>query len=143
MTAMTMAAAVTPALGDDRRGGYGYGYGNDSGYRRDMTYGNSNGRWRNSGNPVTSAMRDLESIFRRSRVDHHEADHFRDALRELSQFDDRARRGRFDRDSLNDAIENMRDLARADQLHPRDRQTIARRVQELRYFRDQGDRGWR
>ena len=71
----------------------------------------------------------------------HEADHFRRALGELEDFDRNARRGRFDHGSLNRAIDNMDDLARADQLHPRDRQNIARRVQELHHLR--GRAGWR
>jgi len=128
---LTMVAALAmPAAAQDRR------WGGD--YRRDMTYGNG-GRTA-YGNPVTGAMRDLENIFRRARVDQHEAGHFRRALRELDEFDQRARRGQFDRGSLDSAIDNMRDLARADQLHPRDRQVIGRRVQELRSLREGGAR---
>lgn len=145
LAAMVIAAIAIPAAADDRRGkqryqGYGYGYGDRYGYDRDRDYGGYGPQYR-SGNPVTAAMQDLEMVFRRSRVDHHEADHFRRALRELADFDRNARRGRFDRGSLESAMDNMDDLARADQLHPRDRQLIARRLQELHYFR--GRAGWR
>ena len=125
------AVAAIPGAADDRRGNprdRGNGYG---------TYG----RQSRGGDPVRAAMRDLESIFRRSRVDNHEADHFRRALRELAEFDQRAARGRFDRGSLNSALDNMADLARAHQLHPRDRQVIARRMEDLRYLRERGG-GW-
>lgn len=135
---MITAVAAMPSLGDDRRSfprnpGYGNGYG------RDDNYG-AYGRQNRGGNPVRAAMRDLESIFRRSRVDNHEADHFRRALRELAEFDQRAARGRFDRGSLNSALNNMADLAQAHQLHPRDRQVIARRMNDLRYLREGGNR---
>jgi|GEM_PF-850343 len=145
LAAVVMAAIAIPAAAGDRRGnqryqGYGYGYDNRYGYDRDRDYGSYGPQYRN-GNPVTLAMRDLELVFRRSRVDHHEANHFQRALRELADFDRHARRGRFDRDSLDSAIDNMADLAQADQLHPRDRQLIARRAQELHYLR--GRAGWR
>jgi len=145
LAAMVMAALAIPAAADDRRGnqryqGYGYGYGDRNGYDRDRDYGGYGPQYRNS-NPVMAAMRDLEMVFRRSRVDNHEANHFRRALRELADFDRNARRGRFDRGSLDSAMDNMADLARADQLHPRDRQLIARRLQELNYLR--GRAGWR
>lgn len=133
---LVAAAAVMPAQADDRgygrdsrRDGSGYGYGGN--------YGGSYGRnARMGGNPVMAAMRDLESIFRRARVDHHEANHFRRALQELDEFDRRAARGRFDRGSLDTALDNMADLAQADQLHPRDRHVIGRHIQSLRYVRE-------
>jgi hypothetical protein len=134
------AAATLPAMAQDRRGygrddrGYGYGgYGRND---RDFSYGY--GRQSMGGNPVRATMRDLEMIFQRSRVDSHEADHFRRALRELADFDRDARRGRFDRGSLNSALDNMGDLARAHQLHPRDRQLIRQRMNDLRYLGNSG-----
>jgi hypothetical protein len=107
------------------RGGYGYGY---SSYQR-------------GGGAVVNALRDLNSIAARARVDSHERDHFRKAIRELSEFHDRAQRGRFDRGSLDSAIDNMEHLAAAHQLHPRDRAVIHQDLQTLRILRSQG--GWR
>ena len=150
---MTVVAAI-PAAADDRRSrqpdrryGYGqddrsYGYGQDGrsyGYGRNSYFG-GNTRQYPSPNPVTAAMRELEYVFRRARVDSHEANHFRRALRELADFDRNAARGRFDRGNLNRAIDNMADLAQADQLHPRDRQLIRQRLEDLLYFRDRGAR---
>lgn len=132
---MTLVAAI-PAAADDRRGRHldrRYGYGRGS-------FFGGNTRQYLSANPVTAAMRELEYVFRRARVDSHEADHFRRALRELADFDQNAVRGRFDRGSLNRAIDNMADLAQADQLHPRDRQLIRQRLEDLLYFRDRGAR---
>ncbi|HPT27384.1 MAG TPA: hypothetical protein PLZ95_13270 [Bryobacteraceae bacterium] len=152
MATLLIAAAAIPSAADDRRRnprnpGYGYGsYDQGYGYSRGGNYGNDgnygyNGRRYQGGNPVTAALRDLENVFDRARVDSHEASHFRRALRELHEFDQRAARGRFDHGSLDRAMDNMEDLARADQLHPRDRQLIARRLDDLRYFSNRG--AWR
>lgn len=130
------AVAAIPVVADDR-----WGYPRDRGYGYSRGDGYNDGRQYRRGNPVRAAMRDLESIFRRSRVDNHEADHFRRALRELAEFDQRAARGRFDRGSLNSALDNMADLARADQVHPRDRRVIWRHIEDLRYLRE-GGRAW-
>ncbi|MEZ5402367.1 MAG: hypothetical protein R2729_22020 [Bryobacteraceae bacterium] len=92
-------------------------------------------------NPVDTSLRDLQSIFSRARVDNHEANHFRKAIDKLIQFDERARRGKFDRGKLDDAIDNMEHLARADQLHPRDRARIREDMFALRTIRNRGD--WR
>ncbi len=139
LAALLIAATSIPAMGDNRRRnprdlGFGSRY-EDQGYGsgRDRDNGRYAGEYRGN-NPVNAAMRDLESVFRRARVDNHEADHFRRALRELAEFDRKASRGWFDRGSLDRAMDNMVDLARADQLHPRDRQLIGRRLQDLGYF---------
>ena len=128
------AVATLPAVAQPGRGYPGYGNGR---YDRDA-YSNSYGRESYRGNPVTAAMRDLESIFRRARVDGHEANHFRRALNELADFDRNARRGRFDRGSLNSALDNMGNLAQADQLRPRDRQIIRQRMNDLAYMGNGG-----
>lgn len=131
LAALISVAAILPATADDGRryrNNRGYGYG---------AYGYGYGRGPNlGGNPVRAAMRDLEMIFRRARVDRHEANHFRRALHELAQFDRRAMQGRFDQSSLNAALRNMADLAQADQLHPRDRQIIRMRMDGLYRMRD-------
>ena len=149
LPALLMTAAAAIAAADDRRGYPPYrdnrGYGRDNrdygngGYGRGGGYG-TYGRQSVRGNPVTAAMRDLQMVFRRARVDNHEADHFRRALRELAEFDERAARGRFDRGSLDRAVDEMADLAQADQLHPRDRQLIRSRMNDLRRLRDSGVR---
>lgn len=110
--------------GYDRRE-YGRGFGRES-LRRD---------------PVRSTIETLYSLDRRARVDRHEANHIRSAVRELTQFAERRDRGRFDRDSLNDAIDHVRDLARADQLHPRDRRRMADHLGDLYRLRELGFNG--
>lgn len=68
-------------------------------------------------------------------VDRHERGHFDQAQRDLSIFQDHWRRGRFDKDRLDGAIENLRDLADADQVNPRERELLRRDVRDLREFR--------
>lgn len=92
--------------------------------------------------PVDNVYNDVQRIAYRARVDGHERNHFERTLRELSEFQYRWRDGHFDKGKLDRAIDNMRDLARADQVHPRDRSVIARDIQVLRRFRESGGRAY-
>lgn len=94
-----------------------------------------------SGDPVDRAIGNLQSAAGMNRYDRHERDHFDKAIRELAKFQDRRRSGRFDRGALDKALESMSDLARANQLHPRARDIIARDLSELRSLRDYGAGG--
>lgn len=131
LAAFIAAAAVIPAAA---QGPYGYPPGRGGRGPGPGAYGNSYGRSPARFNPVAAAQRDLVMIFRRARVDGHEANHFRHALQELNDFHRNATRGRFDQRSMERALDNMGDLARADQLHPRDRQIIRARMDDLRMF---------
>ncbi|MBY0503186.1 MAG: hypothetical protein K2X03_04720 [Bryobacteraceae bacterium] len=104
---------------DDR--GYGRGYYERERYRRD---------------PVRDTIESLYLIEARARVDRHEANHLRRAVIDLTEFNNRLQRGRFDRGRLNEAIEHLRNLAQADQLHPRDRRRIAGHLNDLYRLRD-------
>jgi hypothetical protein len=117
---------------DYRNRGY-YGQRPDDGYSgRDGYYS----RGRGGGySPASRAIRDLESIASRSRVDRHEHKHFSRAIQELYTFEDRLRRGRFDKGRLDRAIGNINHLAQADQIHPRDRARLRGHLYELRRFR--------
>ena len=125
LVSLSSGLALAQGRYDDRGYGRGYGnsgrdYGRDS-YRRD---------------PVLSTIDTLYALNSRARVDRHEADHIRRAVRELTEFAERRRRGRFDHDSLNDAIHHLRDLAQADQLHPRDRSRVAAHLSDLYRLRE-------
>lgn len=93
-----------------------------------------------SRSPVTFMLRDIENIARRSRVDRHEANHFREAFEDLRAFDVRMQRGQFDRGKLNGAIHNLEHLAQADQLHPRDRAVLRGHLSQLYRMRSGGSR---
>ena len=105
-----------PVYRDDgyRRGGGGYGYRDPSAIARRV-------------------ISDLERVRRMSRVDSHERDHFRDARDELIKFESRWRSGRWDNGKLDDAISELRDLARADQVHPSGRRIL---MDDLRMLED-------
>ena len=135
LAVLILAASAVSTLADDRWGRGGQpGYGNDR-----YSYGTSDGRYRRV-DPVNATLRDLRSVWSRNRVDHHEAGHFRNASEALDRFQHQASRGRFDRGQLDRAIDNLKDLAQADQIHPRDRQVLRSRLFELRAMREDGFR---
>jgi hypothetical protein len=112
--------------GNDR---YGYGNGN-YGYR-DEGYGGYN----NSG-IINRVMRDLQVASSRNRgVNGHERDHFNRAMNELQQLNYRSQQGRVDNGRLNRVIEDLEHLSRANQVHPRDREMLARDMYDLQAFR--------
>lgn len=129
---MLVVAAIAHD-GDRGRSGYG-GYDNrgGSGYRGGGSY--------RSGGPVMAALRDLREIYSRARVDDHERDHFRRAISALEDFDERARRGRFEGKYLDRALDNMSHLADARQLHPRAREVVRMRMRDLERM---GSNGYR
>lgn len=108
---------------------------NDRGYGRGFGY---NDRDRRSFDPVRATINTLYSVESRARVDHHERNHMRDAIQKLNRFDANRQRGRFDRGALDSALGDLRDLARADQLHPRDRSRIASHLNDLYRLREGG-----
>ncbi len=118
---------------DDRRydnRGYG-GYGDNRGFGRGYA---NNGR--NGYDPVRATIGTLQGLQQRARVDRHEFNHMQQATEKLMRFDDQRMRGRFDRGALDSALGDLRDLAKADQLHPRDRQRIAGLVSDLYRLRE-------
>ncbi len=118
--------------GDDR---YSRGNGRDSGYR--------------GGDPVGRAYAEVQRAASSSYYARHERGHFDHAMRELSKFQDKWSRGKFDNHALDEAIGEMAHLSRAGELHPRVRESMARNADELRAFRAGGrrdgpyDRGYR
>jgi hypothetical protein len=124
-------------------------YRNDGRYRDNGAYGSygnvygygNNGRYGRSGaSTVDLSLSDLSRIASRSYSDNHERSHFQKAMQNLQDFNYRYRQGQFDSSRLDRAIDEMKHLADAQQLHPNDRQIIARDIQDLRYFRSNGGR---
>ena len=111
------------------RGRYPYGdtgrYGGD--YRGDYRY-----------DVVGRALADLDRAGSLRFADHHERRHWEDARKDLIRFQENRSRGRFDRGRLDGAIEHLSHLANARQLHPRDREMLARDLYDLRAYRDRG-----
>ena len=110
-------------------------------YERDDRYRDSHGEygtWDRGGNPVDRAMSDLRRAASFGAYDRHERSRVDHALRALSKFDDRLRRGKFDHHALDEAIENMDHLVRGRGLNSRARDMLARDVTMLRDFRASG-----
>jgi hypothetical protein len=101
---------------------------------RDSRYGDYRGG-RSGIAVVERALNDLQRNRSAGRVDGHERKHMEQARYDLIRFRENWSRGKFDKDRLDGAIENLADLARADQVHPRDRQMFARHRDNLREFR--------
>jgi hypothetical protein len=90
---------------------------------------------------VQRVVHNLEMAESRSFVHRHERSHFRDARKHLLKFNENWRRGRFDQGRLDRAMDDMRHLVRADQVHPQVRQVIARDLRDLQRFRSGGGYG--
>ncbi len=115
---------------------------------RDYGCGDSYGQYRGRGGigVVQRAMSDLDRARSYRFVDGHERRHIESARHNLERFMVNWNRGRFDKDRLDGAIEDLNDLARADQVHPRERMMFARDRDALRDFRATGGgrvRAWR
>ena len=157
LTALTMAPAAFADDDDDwrRSGRDGRGWGYDTDRDRDRhrygnrdrygdrdRYRNRGGSWERFGRSnrydtsiVSRTISDLRVAASRNRVDSHEREHFRNAVSSLQQFEYELRSGRFNDDRLEDAMDDLRDLARADQVHPRDRQILGRDLAALNNLR--------
>ena len=107
---------------------YGHRYEDRSGYNR--------------GDVLDRAFSDLRWAASSSFYARHQRGHFDHALQELGRFEEKFRRGRFDRHPLDEAIGEMSHLSRANELEPRVRETMARDADELRVFRAGGDPGY-
>jgi hypothetical protein len=100
----------------------------------------ASGIYGRNADPVGLTLRDVQHVWSRSRVDGHERDHFRKVVDSLQRFQEESSRGRFDRGRLDRAIDNLEDLAQADQIHPQGRQLLRQRLYDLRSFREDGRR---
>jgi hypothetical protein len=114
---------------------------NDQPFERDRGYRNDRG-YRDEA--LDRAISDL----RRTRTgwfDHHDQHHVDKAISELYKFEDQYRRGRWDGDHLDRAIDNMKHLTNSNRLPPRERDMIYNDTMALRDFRASrgrdGDRG--
>jgi len=111
-------------------------------YRGDRNNGYGNGAYSNGGygsrgdySIIDRTLRDLQVAASRNRVDGHERGHFNRAISDLQQMRYNSRNGGLDTGRLSRVIDDLGDLSRADQVHPRDRQILARDMQALRSLR--------
>lgn len=138
-----------PDRGRHGNGGYGNdgygngGYGNGGYGNRDPYYG-QNGRYSNgpyqayggnSGSLIARVQSDVSRAAANSYTDGHERGHFNTVQQALSDFQARSSQGRFDTGRLDAAIASLNDLAKSDQVNPRDRSILANDLAALRQFR--------
>jgi hypothetical protein len=110
-------------------------YGDDRysrGYSRDREFGNRRG------DVVDRAFADLQRAASSSFYARHQRGHFDHAMRELSKFQNKWSRGKFDNHAIDEAIGEIAHLSRAGELNPRVRELMARDADELRAFRAGG-----
>jgi len=93
------------------------------------------------GSPVDATIRDLEQFARRTerRDSHHERVRFDNAIRNLSRFQDRYYRGKFDRGRLDQGIEDLDNVVKHNPLDRYARERLWNDLSNLRAFRE--DRG--
>lgn len=118
------------------------GYNNDDRYSQQRGYYPDQGRYGYDrygygGNPgplIGRVLADLDRAGENARFDGHERKHFEKAARQLEQFEDRRRQGKFDNGKIHAAIGELDHLVRADRVNRRDRQILARDREDLRQF---------
>lgn len=100
-----------------RYGSNGYGYGG------------------NQAPLMSRVMGDLSRAAANARLDGHERKHFDEVAQNLQEFEGRWAQGKFDGGKLDKAIRNLEHLVNSDRVRGRDRDMLARDVQDLRQFR--------
>lgn len=98
---------------------YGQPYGYDRGY---------------GGDAVDRAVSDLRRV-RTGWFDGRDQHHIDKAVSELYKFEDKYRRGKWDGDHLDRAIDNMKSLTENGRIRPRDRDMLYSDIMALRDFR--------
>jgi len=135
LTLLALSAGAQAQVHDpyygSQRGQHGQ-YGN-SGYYRGGAY---------RGDIIDQVSRDVSLAAANSRVDGHERGHFNTVQRELFNFQQRWAQGRIDTGRLDKVIGALNDLAKSDQVMPRDRQILANDLAALRNFRATGGQSY-
>jgi hypothetical protein len=103
----------------------------DDRYSQQRAYGYG----RNQQYLISRVMSDLNRAAGRARLDGHESKHFDEVAGNLQEFEARWARGKFDTGKLDKAIRNLEHLADADRVRGRDRDMLARDLEDLREFR--------
>lgn len=111
---------------DPNRGGY---------YDGRYPQSDRSGFGRSQNSLVGRVIADLNTAAGNARLDGHEWKHFNEAAQKLREFADRLYQGKFDSGKLDKAIQNLEHLADADRVHPRDRNMLARDIEDLRQLR--------
>ena len=84
---------------------------------------------------VQRTMQDLQRLQRRRGQTPKAYERYNNALGHLNEFSQKFARGNYDRDTLDTAIDDTKNVVNNNALPPRDKQTISRDLQDLRDFR--------
>jgi hypothetical protein len=84
---------------------------------------------------VGRVQRDLERAERITRAHGRERERYENAQRHLSQFDERLSRGDFDKDKLDTAIDDVKNVVENNTLPPRARDELRDDLRDLRQMR--------
>ncbi len=98
---------------------------------------------RRSTGPVDETIEHLKNISQRNGYySHREMERYDNAMRHLSEFAERMQQGHFDRDKLDRAITDVKNVASHNPMDGRPRDLLNRDMSELRGFRASFDRGY-
>jgi hypothetical protein len=84
---------------------------------------------------VSRVQDDLRHAARSSRPQGREKERFYNAQRHLSQFDRNLSRGKFDKDKLDEAIDDVKNVVEHNRLSGRERDELSRDLTDLRELR--------
>lgn len=85
--------------------------------------------------PVDATIRDLQWVAANNTCSRKEDERYDNAMRHLSQFEERLHQGRFDKDKLDDAIGDVQHVLDNNPMHGRAREVLTRDVWDLRELR--------
>ena len=93
------------------------------------------GRYENARGLVANVQKDLRRAERFTQPSEKEKERFYNAQHHLSQFDRELARGRFDKDKLDEAIDDVKNVVENNTLSPRDRDVLSGDLRDLRELR--------
>ncbi|HXI43361.1 MAG TPA: hypothetical protein VNH83_25500 [Bryobacteraceae bacterium] len=93
------------------------------------------GRYGNARSLVARVQNDLRRAERFTPPNGKEKERYFNAQHHLSQFDRELERGRFDKDKLDEAIDDVKNVVENNTLSPRDRDVLAGDLRDLRELR--------
>ena len=93
------------------------------------------GRYSTGRNLVSRVQNDLRRAERFTRPSEKEKERFYNAQRHLSQFDREMSRGKFDKDKLDEAIDDVHSVVKNNTLSPGDRDELDGDLRDLRELR--------
>ena len=105
------------------------------GYAQDNLYANARGL-------VDRIATDVRRADRMNHDREKERERYANAQRSLSNFDKELARNKFDKDKLDSAIDDLKNVVENNSLDPRDRDELTQDLRDLRALRQNRGAGW-